>query len=376
MIELREFDLADPSADTTIPTAPTWILVRFGRHVLGELRFDGSQTDDESVDELAHRHLSRAIAARRVRRHSDVVVDERRCSAVTIVICTRNRSTELAGCLDAIACVDPPPGQVLVVDNDPDDDASHVVAREAGADYVLEPSRGLNHARNTGWRTASGDIVVYVDDDARADRHLVDAVIRSFFDETVGAVTGLVLAHELETPAQIAFERKGGMRKGFTTHIFTPGSIGLQAFRLGVGTNMAFRCAALEAVGGFDPAIGVGTPSRGGGDLEGLWRVLEAGYDVVYQPDAIVRHRHRRTWPELIQQHKDFGTSYGSFLHRLAAERRGAALKETLRWHLRRHVLGPLGAIRHRDRTMLRLLLAEAVGSRSARRLPKSGRRR
>jgi glycosyltransferase involved in cell wall biosynthesis len=381
MIELREFDLADLRADRSIPTRPTWVLVRDGPHVLGELRFDGRPSDDSSIFEVAHRHLSSAIAANRLIATSvgSVVPAD-----VSIIVCSRNHSDQLVDCLNALQQLDPAPGQILVVDNAPSDDSTrHVVEAaqrsdtqlsDTPVDYVLEPTPGLNNARNTGWRTASGCVVVYIDDDARADRHLVSAVCRSFFDHTVGAVTGLVLAYELATQAQVSFERTGGMRKGFQPHVFTPGSVGVQAFRLGVGTNMAFRRAALEAIGGFDPAIGVGTPSRGGGDLEGLWRVLESGSDVVYQPDALVRHIHRRTWPELIQQHRDFGTSYSTFLHRRMAEERTEkrnkrARKELVGWHFRRHFRGPIGALRRQDRVMFRLLLAEASGSRRSGRI-------
>jgi glycosyltransferase involved in cell wall biosynthesis len=371
MIELREFDLGDPRADPASPTIPTWVLVRNGVHVLGELRFDGRPSDDRSILELAHRHLSSAIAAHRLAKSSSASVDP---DSVSMIVCTRNHSDLLVGCLEALTALDPAPGQILVVDNAPSDQSTRDVAEAASVDYIVEPKPGLNNARNTGWRHAQGSIVIYVDDDARVDRHLAGAVCRAFYDETVGSVTGLVLPYELTTTAQVEFERTGGMRKGFRSHVFTPGSIGVQAFRLGVGTNMAFRRDALEAIDGFDPAIGVGTPSRGGGDLEGLWRVLEAGYDVVYEPDALVRHIHRRTWPELVQQHRDFGTSYSTFLRRRRAENHPHARREFARWHYQRHLRGPIGALRRRDRVLARLLLAEAAGSRRAR--PGNGRRR
>jgi glycosyltransferase involved in cell wall biosynthesis len=375
MIDVREYDLADHRADPTVPTRPTWVLVRDGPHVLGELRFDGRPSADQSLFELAHRHLSSAIAAHRLTTTSPARGDP---ADVSIIVCTRNHSDQLVDCLDALCRLDPAPGQILVVDNAPTDGATRLVVEAAQiastqlsgvpVDYVLEPTPGLNHARNTGWRRAQGDVVIYIDDDARADRYLVAAVCRSFFDETVGAVTGLVLAYELATPAQVEFERTGGMRKGFQSHVFTPGSVGIQAYRLGVGTNMAFRRTALESIGGFDPAIDVGTASRGGGDLEGLWRVLEAGNDIVYEPDALVRHIHRRTWPELVQQYRDFGTAYSTFLRRRRAEKyRSSALKELLRWHVRRHIRGPIGALRRRDPVLFRLLLAEASGSHRSR---------
>ena len=57
--------------------------------------------------------------------------------------------------------------------------------------------------------------------------------------------------------------------------------------------------SCFDRIGAFDPALDVGTPTRGGGDLEMFFRVLKDGYALVYEPRAIVRHRHRRDSLEL-----------------------------------------------------------------------------
>jgi hypothetical protein len=83
------------------------------------------------------------------------------------------------------------------------------------------------------------------------------------------AVTGLVLPAELESPAQVAFERYGGMGKGFVPKTTRRAALAdrslLWASQWGVGTNMAFRRALFAEIGGFDPALDVGTPAGGGG---------------------------------------------------------------------------------------------------------------
>ena len=72
---------------------------------------------------------------------------------------------------------------------------------------------------------------------------------------------------------------------------------------------MALRRAALDAVGPFDEALDVGTPSRSGGDAEFFARVLARGYRIVYEPAALNWHYHRRTWDEL--RRKLFGYAVG-----------------------------------------------------------------
>jgi hypothetical protein len=50
----------------------------------------------------------------------------------------------------------------------------------------------------------------------------------------------------------------------------------------------------LSKLSGFDEALDMGAAMPGGGNSEMLWRVLEAGYDVVYEPAAQVWREHRR----------------------------------------------------------------------------------
>ena len=117
---------------------------------------------------------------------------------------------------------------------------------------------------------------------------------RAFQEEPdLGALTGLVLPLEIETPAQELFERLGGFGRGFVRRWETEGTSSgrprtggtiLGAGEFGTGANMAFRRAVFDRIGGFDPALGVGTPARGGGDLEMFHRVLAGGQSSATNP--------------------------------------------------------------------------------------------
>ena len=56
---------------------------------------------------------------------------------------------------------------------------------------------------------------------------------------------------------------------------------------------MALRRGIVRDLGGFDEALDMGAVLPGGGDSEMLWRILEAGHEVVYEPRVCVRHEHR-----------------------------------------------------------------------------------
>ena len=46
-------------------------------------------------------------------------------------------------------------------------------------------------------------------------------------------------------------------------------------------------------LGGFDEALDMGDALPGGGDLDILWRILIAGFEVLYEPSVQALHEHR-----------------------------------------------------------------------------------
>jgi GT2 family glycosyltransferase len=220
---------------------------------------------------------------------------------ITIAVCSRDRTAELARCLSALLQLPDDGQELLVVDNAPSTEATcQLVARHGRVRYVREDRPGLNVARNRALREARGDLVAFCDDDAVPDRGWLRAIVPSFDDPFVLAVTGLTMPLELETPAQEWFERLYRFGRGFERIVFDRDHpLAERSGAPGVGANMALRRSVLGQLGGFDEALDAGTPTCSGGDNEMLLRILRAGYRVVYDPAAVSWHRHRRAWPEL-----------------------------------------------------------------------------
>jgi glycosyltransferase involved in cell wall biosynthesis len=368
VIHLAEIDLAAPTAVVPVTSGRTRLLVRWGAEVLGEVEVPviDAYWSHRIHDEELLRYAPRILALEREAGPSERAVD------VTVVVCTRDRADLLVGALDAIDALRPRPASVIVVDNAPSTDAAALVCNGRPVRRIVEPEPGLDRARNRGWRAASTEVVAYVDDDARPDRTWIRGLRMGFAHADVGAVTGLVLAAELDTYAQTYFERRlGGMAKGFERRCFGPGADpGFETFRIGVGTNMAYRRDVLEELGGFDPRFDVGTATRGAGDLEMFARVLASQRTIVYEPSALVRHLHRVDRSGLLDQLRDNGTSFRAFLEHCSEASPGqarAVRRYLRRWHLRRHVLEPIRAARRRDLLGVQAALAEARGSRRGR---------
>ena len=263
---------------------------------------------------------------------------------VTVAVCTRDRTVDLARCLAALHRVDYPNLDILVVDNAPvtDETAALVRDRFPAVRYVREPRPGLDWARNRAILECRGDILAFTDDDAVVDAGWVAALARAFAaSPDVTAVTGLVVPYELDTEAQQVFEDYGGFGRGYTRRWYRAprnGSVALVhggSGKFGTGANMAFRRCVFDAIGGFDPALDVGTPTNGGGDLEMFFRVLKTGHTLVYEPAAIVRHRHRRSLTELQTQIANNGVGLFGYLARTAKvfrDERLAVLRLGLWW--------------------------------------------
>jgi len=271
---------------------------------------------------------------------------------VTVAVCTRDRTESLRGCLDALVELDYPALDLLVVDNAPGSDASERLVRQYPAvRYVCEPRPGLDWARNRAIAEARGEIIAYTDDDVVVDGGWAKALAEVFAeDPQVMAVTGLVVPYELETDAQLLFECYGGFGRGFVRRWYRrdPGkgskdTLHIGAGRFGTGANMAYRRSLFECIGGFDPALDVGTVTNGGGDLEMFFRVLQEGYTLVYEPAAVVRHCHRRDYAQLRTQLTNNGIGLYAYFVRSALaypEMRIAIIRFGLWWfwwwHLRR----------------------------------------
>ena len=236
---------------------------------------------------------------------------------ISVVICTSDRPDQLAACLRHLDRQQYPRFEVVVVDNAPTSDAVRtlVEGRQSRVTYryVVEPKGGLSWARNAGTAAAFGEIVAFLDDDEEPDGHWLAVLAHGFArGDDIGCVTGIILPARLDTPAQEMFEQIGGHSKGrgFSPAVFSRHSPQNPLYPrppFGAGGNMAFRREALARIGGFDVALGGGTPALAGEDTLALTQVLLAGYRIAYEPAALIRHNHYRDLDGLGRQLHGYG---------------------------------------------------------------------
>ena len=242
----------------------------------------------------------------------------------SIIVITRNRSHSIGETLDALTKQDCRDREILVVDSSDPAEAESTAKRvaQSGAKYIFEPRRGQALARNTGIRAASGDVIAFTDDDCIPAADWLSQKLRDFEDRSVWACTGRVMQHERGDASEL-FEEVAGQDLGQTRRVFTkddlrfgPGVLlgnALKVFAkhmksgapvpwcLGHGSSMAFAREAFRQNGGFDERYGWGNPIGGCEDIEILYRTLMSGHSVVYEPAAVIRHKHRFSAEEVFK---------------------------------------------------------------------------
>lgn len=244
---------------------------------------------------------------------------------VSVVMATHDRPDDLRVCLRSLAAQESPRRvEIVVVDNNPDSGLTPpVIAEFPGVLLVSERRKGLSYARNAGINASSGEIVVATDDDVTMPPDWLEKLIAPFARSDVMIVTGNILPLELETKAQQLFEAYGGLGRGFKP--FEADGAWFEHFNrtavptwhLGATANAAFRAAIFShpQIGLMDEALGVGTPTGCSEDTDLFYRVLKAGYTIVYEPEAYVWHRHRRDLAALRRQ--IYGYSKGHVAYHL-----------------------------------------------------------
>jgi glycosyltransferase involved in cell wall biosynthesis len=251
---------------------------------------------------------------------------------VSLVICTRNRANQLAACLAAVAEIHCARSwETVIVDNGSRDDTRTVATgflhdREHGH-YVWEPRPGLSHARNAGTAASTGEIIAFTDDDCYPAPDLLDRICEAFADERIGFVGGRILLHD---PGDYPLT----INESLEPRRFAGGSVVPCAAVQ--GANMAFRRRVLLNIGGFDPALGAGTPFPAE-DWDAVARACISGWDGGYFPAAAVFHHHGRNASEARRQLRAYHYASGAVYAKLLMDR-------TTRWpygkHWARRILG------------------------------------
>jgi N-acetylglucosaminyl-diphospho-decaprenol L-rhamnosyltransferase len=202
---------------------------------------------------------------------------------ISAVILAWNRKPFVEIVLDRLAQL--PVDEIIVVDHGDDGTAEMVDARGGNARAVHVGENTGIAGRNLGAKEASGDLLVMLDDDAYPLPGAIEKMVEVMDAHPRTAILG-GLVQELDAEGNIFRRQEAGtfdwfLRAGEAGP--TP-SGGFPSFYFPEGACMARRAAFLEVGGYFEPFFTDVT------ELELTTRLIDAGWDVRYLPEAVFDH--------------------------------------------------------------------------------------
>ena len=212
---------------------------------------------------------------------------------ISVVVCTFNGRRTIRECLEGIGKLHYPNYETIVVDDGSTDGAGDIAA-EYDVRLIRTENQGLSAARNLGWQSATGEIVAYIDDDARPDPDWLTYLAAAFLKEEYAGVGGpnIPVPDDGDTANCIA-NSPGG-----PAHVLLSDC---EAEHI-PGCNMAFRRSWLEVINGFDPQF-----RQAGDDVDVCWRTRDRGGKLGFSPAAMVWHHYRRTVRAYWKQQMGYG---------------------------------------------------------------------
>ena len=203
---------------------------------------------------------------------------------LSVIIATHARAESLAR---LIASLQPeirsPRCELIIAENGTPGGPTRLPDAADVTAHIFEPQPGKCRAQNLAIKRATGDILIFLDDDLIVANDYLDQVERFFtYHPEFAAMKGRILP--ARDPHLVA-----GVNWVYLDLPLVDHGNEIVEVRGVLGANMAFRADALRAVGPFDERLGPGAAGHEE-ETEMSARLRRAGYHIGYSPNAVVYH--------------------------------------------------------------------------------------
>jgi glycosyltransferase involved in cell wall biosynthesis len=216
---------------------------------------------------------------------------------ISVVISTYNREKYLERCLESLAgqSFDKSAYEIVLVNNNSTDSTESIFRRikekhkNLNIRYIVEKSQGLSYARNTGIKVSSGDIILFVDDDAFAAPDYIRKIHHFFQGHPDVKAIGGKIVPQFETSRPVWMSK-------FLMPLVASLDLGkrIRPFpttRFPIGANMGFSREIFERYGYFNVNLGRKGSALEGGEEKDIFSKLKSdNVPIYYVSDACIYH--------------------------------------------------------------------------------------
>lgn len=218
---------------------------------------------------------------------------------MSVIVPTRDRPRELAACLASLSTQDYPDEryEIIVVDDGSDPPVGSLSAPgrpDVRVRAIAQRNAGPAAARNAGAGAATGDVLVFTDDDCVPRRGWLRALALSHANAPDALHGGRVENGLADNLCSVASHT---IVEVIVSQLMEAGS----ESRFVTSNNLAVSAGSFRAIGGFDERF------RTAEDREFCHRWIAAGVPLVAAPGAVVEHRHDLTLASFWRQHMGYG---------------------------------------------------------------------
>jgi hypothetical protein len=221
---------------------------------------------------------------------NNVASESKTLPSASVIISTWNRLSFLKRLLDALSHLEDDDFELVIVNGPSSDGTDEFLESWSDRTKLAScPSANLSASRNLGVSVASGEILVFIDDDALPASSDWLLAYRRFFANSKNATCAVVGGTVIN-----AIDGRREFFHGATSeyaeqspqdgNVFLPASGGW-VVRGVMGCNFAVRSMAAKQVGGFDENLSYYLEET---DL--CFRLSDRGYDIKFLEDNIVFH--------------------------------------------------------------------------------------